>query len=240
MEYNNLVVKSNSLTLSVYHKDINVLGRDIIELAIARLKTTDTGLEPIRIPVGEVVGNDDGRTYAQVKQALTQVSTFGIVCDNPVSWSAHAVFTSAYLIHNSGLIFLKFNPDLRDELLSLKENFTEYALGMYLDLRSKYAKDLYEKLSVWLNTKAQFTYNLKTLHKHLNSPKYARLSFVDFRRNILDPAIAEINEKTDWDLSYSTKKMRLYDKKAGKSVTKTADIIFHKRTKKNTAVVAAE
>jgi plasmid replication initiation protein len=97
---------------------------------------------------------------------------------------------------------------------------------MYRRLKGKYAKDLYEKLSVWLRNNGQRKYRLDELYDLLNVPQYARNSFKEFNKNILKPAIAEINKKTDWRIEYRAAKKRLYDKKADNYRLRTANIIF--------------
>jgi hypothetical protein len=225
--HNDLVVKSNSFALGVLDDKYTVLMRDMMVTAISRVDTNAKRLPRVLLPVDEFIDINDGKGLRRLERSRLQLlkSTCEYAQPNG-AWRGITVFSEIEWEPGTATLSFEFNEKMRPELIDLQTKFTQYRLSMYRKIKSKYAKDIYEKLSVWLRNYRQHKYNLDELHTMLNTPKYVRDSYKRFRENILDPAVAEINEKTDWTIEYAVEKKRLYDKKTGKRRMKTSDIIF--------------
>jgi plasmid replication initiation protein len=189
----------------------------------------DTCLKPVKLKVSEFIDlrNVGQNQIERLRDALRKLSRLNIrYSDENNVPHERAVFSAAEWRPRSGSICLTFNAAMKPELIKLRGKFTQYNLAMYRRLKGKYAKDLYEKLSVWLRNNGQRKYRLDELYDLLSVPPYARNSFKEFNKNILGPAVAKINKETDWTLEYKTEKKRLFDKKADNYRLRTANIIF--------------
>ncbi|WP_456469719.1 RepB family plasmid replication initiator protein, partial [Caminibacter sp.] len=114
--------------------------------------------------------------------------------------------SSAEYFEREGYVELCFDPKLKPYLLQLKECFTQYQLGEILKLRSKYAFRLYE-LCKKNELLGKYKYEVEELRDLLGVEKGELKLWADFRRRCLEPAIKEINKKTDLHVSYEAKKL---------------------------------
>jgi plasmid replication initiation protein len=90
---------------------------------------------------------------------------------------------------------------LRDYLIGLTKNFTQYELYNILALKSKYSIRLFELFKSYSYQKRK-EFPIDTLKELLYASNYVK--FGDFRRRVLEPAIEEINEYTELTISYET------------------------------------
>lgn len=106
-----------------------------------------------------------------------------------------------------GSIVFKFNDCLTEHLLKLDRSFSKFQLGTILSFSSVYSIKLYNLFSSHAYKQAPVVYSLDTLRAILslvNRKKKINLyeQPKEFVRRVLKPAIEEINEKSDLDVSY--------------------------------------
>lgn len=98
----------------------------------------------------------------------------------------------------SGTVTIRFDDDMMPYLLELSkqnEYFTHYQLKYILPMRSQYAVRLYEILKSYQLNNREWFFDVDALKKQLNCENYK--DFYDFRRWVIEPAVAEINEFSD-------------------------------------------
>ena len=80
--------------------------------------------------------------------------------------------------------------------------FTQYLLEQTATLKSAYSVRLYELLVQWKTASKTPVFDIEVFREQLgvNSTDYERV--YDFKKNVLDVAVKEINEKTDIQTSY--------------------------------------
>lgn len=80
--------------------------------------------------------------------------------------------------------------------------FTQYLLEQTATLKSVYSVRLYELLVQWKTARKTPVFDIEVFREQLgvNSTDYERV--YDFKKNVLDVAVKEINEKTDIQTSY--------------------------------------
>jgi plasmid replication initiation protein len=89
---------------------------------------------------------------------------------------------------------------MKPHLLLLKEQFTQFELLYTLaTMRSRYSMRMYELLKSY-ECQRQHAFGIDELKKSLSAEKYSR--FPDFRRNVLDVAVKEINGLSDIRVAY--------------------------------------
>lgn len=108
--------------------------------------------------------------------------------------------------YHKGIITAKFSSDIRDFIVGLQANFTQFALGYYLKLSSYYSQRLYEYLKSLRGTGIQHRevviIELKDLFFTLNVPTKWQKRFSDFEKDVLSKCVKDICTKTDLMFSY--------------------------------------
>ena len=102
----------------------------------------------------------------------------------------------------SGIAHIKLDEDLVPYLFDLKNRFTSYGLRNILCMKSQYSIRLYELLKSY-KIQVTKTFTIEEFKKLLmieDIKSYNR--FPDLRRKVLEPAMKEINEYTDIDVTY--------------------------------------
>lgn len=148
----------------------------------------------LNIQVG--VGNN---TY--LKSTIRSLARKTVELDIEDEWVIYTILQEAKIKEYGEEIFVQFNPKMKPFIYGLKEKFTEYDLLYLLGLDSKYALRLYEWLkSFHLPEVVGYLGKLKSLF----NVKYTKA--FDLLRKCIEPAIAEINEKTDLFVTFDRKK----------------------------------
>ena len=105
-------------------------------------------------------------------------------------------------VDSSGLIVLYLSNEVISLISRLSEQFTKYYLEQVADFKSKYSLRLYELLIKWLNAGRTDKYNIDDIRAKLGVGvnEYATMS--NFKTNVIEKAIADINKNTDITVSY--------------------------------------
>lgn len=96
--------------------------------------------------------------------------------------------------HKTATVKFKWDVDMLPHLQNLRREYTEYKWWYIITMKSEYAVRLYE----YFKSVQNLTYwrvEIDYLKHILECKKYDR--FFDFKKRVLQPAIAEINERTD-------------------------------------------
>lgn len=104
----------------------------------------------------------------------------------------------------SGVIKAKFNDDMRDFLLQLKEKFTLYLVKVFLRLESKYSTQIYELLKMRQDLR-HIRLSVEEFRHSLGlEDKYNRFS--SLRKRVLEQARKELREKADVYYTYEVER----------------------------------
>lgn len=112
-------------------------------------------------------------------------------------------FFSCVSFRVDGSIDFQIHPLLAPYLLQLKREFTSYRLSYIARLTSKYSIRLYELMCRYKNL-GQASFLLSKLRTELSADTVFK-QFKEFHRRVIIPAVKEINNKTDLQVSYITK-----------------------------------
>lgn len=125
----------------------------------------------------------------------------------------HWISTARY--DGNGELTLRLSDEIKPYILELEKWFTQYQLKNILEFSSYYSIRLYEILKCedgkYRNEKLKHEFKVDELRQFFGCEKKYK-QFFDFKKNTIEVALREINEKSDiWvDVSY---------KKSGKSIT---------------------
>nr|QGM49678.1 RepB [Helicobacter pylori] len=173
---------------------------------------------PISEILGEVLSHESEDNYTYIKNLCRSLSKRiledeSIVFD-PVTnkkeemFEVMAIFKRIQYLKRKAVICYQLNDCLKPYLLGLRKNFTQIPLQNILPINSGYAIRIYQMLLCELKqNRNEMTRYLIELQDILCVPK-SFYKWDNFKRNVLEPSIKEINATTDIVASYRTKKER--------------------------------
>ncbi|WP_154421934.1 replication initiation protein [Helicobacter pylori] len=173
---------------------------------------------PISEILGEVLNHENEDNYTYIKNLCRSLSKRiledeSLVFD-PVTnkkeeiFEVMAIFKRIQYLKRKAVICYQLNDCLKPYLLGLRKNFTQIPLQHILPIKSGYAIRIYQiLLSELKQNKNETTRYLIELQDILCVPK-SMYAWIDFKRNVLEPSLKEINATTDIVASYRTKKER--------------------------------
>ncbi|BAJ59074.1 replication initiator protein (plasmid) [Helicobacter pylori F32] len=173
---------------------------------------------PISEILGEMLSHESEDNYTYIKNLCRSLSKRiledeSIVFDpvtnkNEEVFEVMAIFKRIQYLKRKAVICYQLNDCLKPYLLGLRKNFTQIPLQHILPIRSGYAIRIYQILLSELNqNRNEVTKGLLYLQDILCVPK-SFYAWIDFKRNVLEPSLKEINATTDIVASYRTKKER--------------------------------
>lgn len=216
--YKNYLVSQNNLLIQKISTDTDIsrnplmssflldnYQRKLVAIMISHItKDTIDFCEEV-IPFNsfvEMIGvRRGGNQYREIIKSIDKLLRMSFCIEvEPGVFEYHHWFKDGCRIDtNKNLIYVCFSDGMRKFLLEKTRCFTQYELGYILSLKKKYSSRLYEYLHSFLafgsaNISAE---NIKKLitDNEVKENKYIKAL-------VLEPAIAEINNKTDLQISY--------------------------------------
>jgi plasmid replication initiation protein len=138
-----------------------------------------------------------------------------------------SMLSSAKYLKGTGRIQLTIAEELKPYLVDLKNNFTSFQLYSVLSMSSKYAKWLYVQFSRWKDIGVlkvdleELKYKLNLKDPDGRSPEQYK-QWGQFKDNVLEPSMRQINEHSDLEIKYTTEK-------TGKKISR---ILFYIKSRK--------
>lgn len=203
------VRKSNDL---IQHARFNLttVQQKIILYLISQIKPWDKEFQYYDFDILEFcricgIDNDSGRNYTEIKEEIKRLSdkSYWLTLEDGESEALVRWVESPILRKNSGIIRLRLNEFLKPYLLQLKDRYTEYQLIYTLRFKSKYSIRLYELIcSIHFHDLYEYKkpFKLDQLKQHLGCERYT--DYRDFRRDVLEKAIKEINRYSNKTVTY--------------------------------------
>lgn len=122
-----------------------------------------------------------------------------------------SMFQRIEYMTGTGIVEFELTKHILPHLFHLKDNFTSYGLAAALRLSSKYAKRIYQFCSQWKDlgeTKKYEIQEFKKMLSLLDEKGNEKLKLIkDFRVNVLDISVQQINEHTELRISYKLEKV---------------------------------
>ncbi|OPG23786.1 replication initiation protein [Helicobacter pylori] len=218
-----LVTQDNRLIYAKYG-DMTANELKFFYYVISKLNSiSDKDFELHEVPINEILGEtlehenlDANYTYIQklcrnlAKRILEDES---LVID-PITnkedelFEVMAIFKRIQYLKKKAVICYQLNDCLKPYLLGLKKNFTQIPLQHILPIKSGYAIRIYQMLlSELKQNRNEIEMNLLYLQDVLCVPK-SLYAWIDFKRNVLEPSLKEINATTDIIADYRPLKER--------------------------------
>jgi plasmid replication initiation protein len=209
-----LVVKDNALINARFN--LELVEHRLINLAIVEARETETGISCdsfLTIHASkytEAFGGERQAAYKALKTACDTLFTRQFSYHTLTETGKRKLHRSRWIteivyIDGDASVQLIFSPAVVPLITRLERDFTSYHTEQISQLSSKYAVRLYELLIAW-KAVGKVSFDLEDFRDKLGlgTTEYRPMS--NFKKFVLDLAIAQINEHTDITVSYEQKK----------------------------------
>jgi plasmid replication initiation protein len=206
-----LQVRHHNAITNARH-DLSAVQLDIYFMMLSRLKPGDAAGTKYQISVKEIE-QLTGRqwNYQQLREATSGLIGKVFEIEEEDGLLQVAMMSSAKYLKGQGRIQLSIADELKPYLVDLKNNFTSFQLFCVLSMTSKYAKWLYVQFSRWKDI-GFLSFEVEQLRIRLNlkdpdgrHPEQYK-QWGQFKDNVLEPAIKQINDLSDIRVTYTIEK----------------------------------
>lgn len=201
-DLNSIVAKSNELVPKLSKFDLQELR--LIAYALAHLDSTKAENKTFTARVEDmahIYGMAEDRAYSVVQKVVASMNTKPLKViegdeDIYIYWFSKFSYKSG-----TGTFTFTLTEHIRPYLLELKQRFTFYRLGDVHEFKAASTWKLYEHLNQWKYTGAWHV-SLDFLRNDVFgvAGKYDRFDLL--RQRLIDPAVEEINNKSNLNVSY--------------------------------------
>jgi plasmid replication initiation protein len=192
--------------------DLSSVQLDIYFMLLSLLRSGDTQNTKYEIGVLQIEEITGRRwNYQQLRDATAGLIGKVFEIEENDGLLQVAMMSSAKYLKGKGKIQLTISEDLKPYLVDLKNNFTSFQLYCVLSMSSKYAKWMYVQFSRWKDV-GYYSYELDDLKILLNlkDPKgkvpEQYKQWGQFKDNVLEPSVRQINELSDIHISFQIEK----------------------------------
>lgn len=204
---NDIITKANSLVEASYN--LSLIEFKIVHAAIAKVRVTDEEFYVISFKVKELAEVCNIRmtdSWTGIRKAIENIMKKVLSFETEegkqviTHWFSNATYTPG-----SGFLELKIHSALEPVLLNLQKRFTSIKLSELSKFDSLYSARIYELLYQYKKIGVRQV-EIESFKKMLQITSKAYSEFSNIRIRIIEPAIAEINEKTNYEIKCEYKK----------------------------------
>lgn len=212
----NLIVKDNAL-IEASHK-LGEVEQRLILLAILKARDFCDNIEQLKDKELTIHANDYINTFNVERQGAYKALKQAVLGLYRAEWGYRYVnsrgnlavryerFTqSAEYIENEATVKFMFANAIIPMLVELERAFTTYEIGQVAKLQSRYSMRLYECLIRFKSTKV-LKISLEELRFRFGLLNHEYIRMSDFKKDVLDLSIKQINKYTDIDVTYEQQK----------------------------------
>lgn len=203
------VVKANAL-IQKSRFSLSLQQQKIVLYLISKIQPNDEEFTLYEFSIPDFcrcigIDYDNGKNYADIKAQIKEIAdkSLWITLEDGeeilIRW-----IERPYMNKRKGIVKIKLDEYMKPFLLQLKEHYTQYQLTYILRMKSRYSLRLYELIMSYFYEKLgsySKVFAVDELKRLLDAEKYVR--FCNFHSDVLRPAVAEINQYTDVDLTYN-------------------------------------
>jgi hypothetical protein len=200
-----LTVKKPNWTITITNENVSLIQRKAFNVFVLNAKhdlQKDVQQTIFRVPVQQVreyagiVIKDD----AYLKEQLESLMDIKVKCMEVNSGAWLSFVLVGHVGVDAGMVSYSFSEPVRSSLIK-NDYYTTLDLMVIKTFRSKYSVILYE-LAMRYHKVEIPEYDIAEF-KSIMGARYT--NFADFKLKAIDPAIKEINLKSDIELTYTTK-----------------------------------
>jgi plasmid replication initiation protein len=205
---NKLVVTKHNHLIEASYK-LTLEEQRLILACIAKIDSRENGNIPSSITItakeyGELFGIQLKHAYQQLREATDNLYERDIKIRDAKTRKRRRWVQAADYNDSQGSVSLSFSDYVKPYIGQLNGLFKSYQLQNVCSLKSIYSIRLYELLNQWRETGNRYV-RLDDFKNMLQiSDKYER--YADLRKCVIEPAIKELNQKTDFCVSFKPEK----------------------------------
>ena len=202
------VVKDNDLIKACFNLGLNEYRLLLLAMIYARESDPLTFETPIEIRATDFARQymlEANTAYEAMQEAsktlMRRTYSYqdrykGYEAISDVAWVTQATYVPA-----AGMLVLYLTPQTIRLISRLESHFTKYHIDQVSKFKSKYSIRLYELVIKWKSQKKTEKFELKNFREMLGvTTEYQQMS--DFKINVLDKAVKEINAHSDITVKY--------------------------------------
>lgn len=232
---NNLVVQSNDLILATY--TMQKTDKELMLACISQIDSRPTAAEvtpdtEFKVSADDIKSLFFGKKsknvqniYRDIESASKRLYDVDIVMSLPENKTLQTRLVSSIIYDpDNGEVVLSFSGKILPYLTQLKANFTKYRLLEIGELSSIHSIRMYELIVMWVN---QYQYSKEFSleeFKHVMSVQNKYQQFGQLKARVIETAINDINENTDYRVSVE------YQKRSRGKGYKGLKLKFHKKS----------
>lgn len=204
-----LVVKDNSLIDASFN--LSLVEQRLMLLAIVEAReidklTPETPIEVKATAYRDQYKTDESNAYSQLADATKQLfnrqfSYIDRYADTDAVTVSRWVNEVTY-VNDKGMVVMYLNRNVISMISRLEANFTQYLLEQVSEFKSKYSIRLYELLIKYKDIGTSKKFEIAELRSKLGLEDNEYKLNAVFKRDVLDKAVKEINDKADIQIKY--------------------------------------
>lgn len=202
------VVKDNDLVKACFNLGLNEYRLLLLAMIYAREAdplTFETPIEVRAVDFARQYELEANTAYEAMQDAsktlMRRTYSYqdrykGYEAVSDVAWVTQATY-----VPTAGLLVLYLTPQTIKLISRLESHFTKYHIDQVSKFKSKYSIRLYELVIKWRSQKKTELFEINSFREMLGvTSEYKQMS--DFKINVLDRAVKEINEHSDITIKY--------------------------------------
>ena len=196
------VIQNNSLVMGNY--DMSTMEQKLFLIMLSTIKKDDTVITPTTfrvVDLADIMQISSQVLYRDLKKICKSIMGKVIEIKKPDNgWDMFNIISDAEYRNKQGTLTLTINAKAKPYLLQLKELFTSFRLKNALIMDGKYAIRVYQQAKSNIY-KGEYIINMDDFKKQLKLTQKSYEEYGNIKAKVLLPAVKEINEKTDINLS---------------------------------------
>ena len=202
-----LIVRQSNELIEASYKIASIGEGRLIRMLIAQITPNDEDFKTYRIGVADFarffgLSENSNSVYELIKKSADELAGRRIMLEKDGEWLRLNWLSAASYKKKSGYVEVRFDKDLKPYLLGLKGYYTQYELEKIVNFKSGYAMRLFELLKkeqFKSDSKGYFkrSFEYEELRELFGIDKKEYKLFADFRINVVQVAVKEINANPD-------------------------------------------
>lgn len=207
MNENKLIIKKHSAMIQISVKELTVVQRRLINsLIYIAQKMGNCSSYKTKVKILKDLCNITSVGNDNLKNSLIELNDIKIEFnylnkDKNNVWEVTSLLSSARIVENINTVEFEFSNMLREKILN-PAIYTPLDIFLISKLKSSYAIVLYEFLRDYITSPAIPRLEIKEIRDLLGIKDNEYKLFQNFKVNVIDFAVKEINEKSDINCSY--------------------------------------
>lgn len=204
-ERNHLVVKHNSIIQKTRYS-LSTQQQKVLLYTISKIQPGDDDFKEYEFDLKDLCVlfgiESHGNTYANFRDSIKELADASFwLLDKERNSVLVRWFSKVIVSNDNTKVNIRFDADLKPWLLELAGQFTSYELSNTLLMKSKYSIRIYEILKSY-EAIGMYKTDIEAFKIILDCADNFAV-FKDFRRRVLDVAMAEINEYSDLQVEFT-------------------------------------